>query len=362
MKYLLPLALGLMLLAAACGQQPVASEAPPTAQDSIPDTPEAQVRALSLQIGRSPRDYSLYERRSQAYYELDSLPQSLADIETALGLYPNGPELHYWRGFLAFVQQDTARAKEAYHTAIGLGTQQPEVYYQLGQLYFFQSQYDRALDMYRQAAKMRPDDPQYVFAQGFLEHSRRRHSEAAARYLDALAIDSTFDKALLQLHDLYREAYQNDDEAMKYNARLLQADPLHPLANFNAGSYHLRRALAIRSSDRMDLLKDEVNEATTHFTLATNRDPDFAMAWYNLGYCFWLGDDVRAGDAFRCFGRVVALDSTYAPAWFMLGSIHEKNGDLESALASYRRAVAHQPGSADFRQAVAEVEAQLKGK
>ena len=359
MKYgllLLPLWLALACQSPSGDSGRAASARP----DSIPDTPETYLRAYTEQIKRSPRDYSLYESRAQVYYELDSLPQAIADIETALGLYPNGPDLHFWRGFYAWIADDTTRATQEMEAAARLGSQNPEVYYYLGQFAFFDQAYDQALAHYQDAARLAPEDPQYVFAQGYLEENRRRHSRAATLYLQALDRDTTFAKAFLQLHDLYLQHYQNEDEAMKYNDRLLAQNPLHPLANFNQGNRALRRALAILSQSEMPAFQEAVNEAVMGFTLAINGSPTYAQAYYNRGYCYWLGDEARANEAINDFRRCLEYDPRYAPAHFMLGSIYEKNGDLRTALDHYREAARLQPSSTDFQQAVTELSQQVR--
>ncbi|MEM7659153.1 MAG: tetratricopeptide repeat protein [Bacteroidota bacterium] len=346
--------LGIMVFALACGTSTPAETDAEETTARVENTPEALLSAYTQQIAQSPKDYSLWESRSQVYFELDSLDQAIADIDQAISLYPTGPELRYWRGFLAYVINDTAKAREELELATGLGTQNPEVFYQLGQIYFLQKRYDEAKAEYEQAAKLSIKDPTYQFALGFLEESRRKHSKAVEYYLEALRIDSTFDKALLRLHDVYLTAYENEAEAMKYNDQLLRNQTLHPLGQYNQGSYHLRKALAVMSESGLPFFQEQVNEAVTAFTLTVNRDPNFVQAWYNRGYCYWLGDG-KEEQAIQDFQTVVELDSTQAQAHFMLGSIFEKNGDLATAYTHYAAASRHQPESRDFRIAAEEV-------
>ncbi|MEM7367124.1 MAG: tetratricopeptide repeat protein [Bacteroidota bacterium] len=329
-----------------------------SAQKQVSDSPEALVRALSLQIDQNPKDYALYESRSQAYYELDSISEAVQDIDQAIRLYRNGPELHYWKGFLAFSQDDTATAMDEYQAAIGLGTQNPETYYQIGQIFFLQNKYEQAASFYQQAAKIDPNEPLYVFAQGFLEESLRHHSKAVPLYLESIRIDSTFDKAYARLHDVYYHSYENEEEAMKYNDLLLSQIPTHPLGQFNQGLYHLRKAIAILNQAELPIFKQRVNDAVVAFTICVNKDPQFVQAWYNRGYCYWLGDG-QESRAIEDFQRVVQLQPDHATAHFMLGSIFEKNGDFQTSLHHYEKAASFNPESADFQKAVSEVKARL---
>lgn len=354
--------LGIIFWLGACREEAEPTEAPTTAPgdstqvraDSVPADPAAQVRALTLQIEQQPKDYGLFQRRSGAYFQLDSLPQATADIERALKLYPEGPELHYWRGFLAYVQDDTAQAMQSLRKAESLGTKNPEVPYQMGQIFFLQKKYGRALEAYRKAAQLNPYDPQYIFAQGFLAEEQQQYDRAVQLYKQTLGMDSAYARSLTRLHDVYLDHYESEIEAMKYNEQLLRYRPRHPLGRFQQGNYHLRRALNYAGGSEAETFRRHINDAVLAYTITVNKDSSFAEAWYNRGFCYFLGEG-RMNEAIRDFERCLAIDSTYAPASFMLGSIAEKNGDYRSALAYYQQALALKPESRDFRQAVEEV-------
>lgn len=327
-------------------------------RDSIPDGPEAQVKALTLQIQQQPQDYGLFQRRAEAYYELDSLSRARADIEQALKIYPEGPELHYWKGFLSYVTDDTIQALRSLREAQRLGTRNPEVPYQIGQIFFLQGKYSQSLDAYREAARLDPYDPQYIFAQGYWHEDQQQYDRAAQLYKQSLGIDSTYARALTRLHDLYLNHYESETEAMKYNAMLLRYAPGHPLGRFQNGNYHLRRALAYADGSESPEFRQHINDAVLSYTITVNNDPNFAEGWYNRGFCYFLGEG-RLNEAISDFEQCIRVDSTHAPAHFMLGSISEKNGDYRSALEYYQQALRYKPQSDDFRQAVADMNDQL---
>jgi tetratricopeptide (TPR) repeat protein len=327
-------------------------------RSSVPNGPLAQLKALNQQIAQQPKDYGLYQSRSEVYYQLDSLSQSVVDIERALELYPEGPELHYWRGFLAYVADDTALARRQLRQAERLGSRNPEVPYQLGQLFFLRQQYARAQQAYQQAVRLDPKDPQYRFAQGLLAEAQGQPERAVQFYQQALALDSSYAKALTQLHTLYLEHYESEVEAMRYTRQLLRQQPSHPLGRFQEGNYHLKRALRYADGSQEARFRRHINEAVLAYTITVNKDPNFVEAWYNRGFCYFMGEG-RINEAIRDFRKAAAVDSTHAPAHFMLGSIAEKNGDLRSALERYELALRYKPDSEDFRQAVQEVRQQL---
>ena len=336
-----------------------AQEPSSSAQDTVANDPETQLRALNLQIDNQSNDYGLFQRRSEIYFELDSLSKALIDIDRALKLYAEGPELHYWKGFLLYVEDDTAASLHSLRKAQSLGSKNPEIPYQIGQIFFLQQKYAPALVAYRQAAQLNPYDPQYIFAQGYLAEAQNQFDQATTLYKQSLGIDSTFDRALTRLHDIYLEHYENETEAMKHNQALLRYKPGHPLGRFQEGNYHLRRALSYTDGSQQELFRQHINDAVLAYTITVNRDSNFAQAWYNRGFCYFLGEG-RLNEAIRDFEKAIQKDSTQAPAYFMLGSIMEQNGDLSGALEYYQQALAIKPESRDFRKAVDELEKQIR--
>ncbi|TAE51678.1 MAG: tetratricopeptide repeat protein [Bacteroidetes bacterium] len=357
MRELFVLLCALSCLLTAC-QTP---QKPGTESSAIPDSldqsPAAQIRSLNRQLEINPRDYTLYQQRSEQYYNSDSIEKALADAEMALSLFPNSPDLKYWKGFLAFTQNDSAEAMIQYREAIRLGTKDPEVYYQMGQIFFLQKKYEAALASYQKAVELNDHEPLYWFAQGFLEEQRLQKPAAIKRYMRALELDSLHTKTLLQLYDLYLTGYENEEMATRYLDRLLRNQPLHPLGRYYSGTAHLRKALGLsRDTPRY---REEVNEAVSDFTISVSRDPGFADAWYSRGYCYFMGEN-RLDEAIGDFRKVLEINPQYAQAHFMLGSIFEYNKDLQTALFHYRKAVEYKPESEDFALAVKELEAQLK--
>jgi tetratricopeptide (TPR) repeat protein len=347
-------------LLAACSPSPPAGPASaPLSPDSLGTSPEDQLRSLGVQIGMNPQDYTLYYQRSQAYDRLDSAGPALADAEKALQLFPNNPELHYWRGFLAYNAGDTLRAFSEYRAAAGLGSQEPEVYYQMGQLYFFRGRDDSARHFYRKAREQNDAEPLYYFAEGYLEERRGRIRQALASYRDALRVDSLHSKTLLQLHDLYLGHFQNEETALSYLNQLLRHEPLQPLARYYQGNAFFRKALRSQQPGQEAAYREAVNQAVESYTLAINKDPQFAQAWYSRGYCYFLSPE-RLQEAVLDFQKTLSLDPDHAQAHFMMGSIYERSGDLGSAAFHYRRAAELKPPSRDFRKALQEVEAALK--
>lgn len=332
--------------------------APAFLSDSAATDPQTRLLSLNKQIEYNPRDYTLYQQRGVTYYELDSLNKAIADIETGIALFRNSPDLHYWRGFFAFTIDDTATAMTEFQTAAGLGSKSPETFYQMGQIYFFQGNDEKALEMYDKAAQLNDHDPLYIFAKGFLEENRRLYSKAIEAYLRSLELEPGFDKALIRLHDVYLEHYENETEAIKYLDQLLAVQPGHSLGRFYKGNEFFRKAMKVYNDSQMELFRNRINEAVGEYTISINRDPKYAQAWYNRGYCYFLAD--RYEEAMKDFGECLKNNPKHAPSAFMLGSSYEYYKDYKTALYYYQIALNNNPTFADAKKAVQEMQEKLK--
>ncbi|MCI4667763.1 MAG: tetratricopeptide repeat protein [Bacteroidia bacterium] len=358
LKYIIPALFCLFCLSCAQGEQE-GKTIDVEKIDSLRKDPTFTLELLNEQIEKEPDNYGLFQDRSELYFGLDSLDNAIKDIEEAIKLYEKGPDLHYWRGFLSFIKNDTAAARESYQKAIGLGSQNPEVYYQLGQVYFFQNKYKAAENYYLEAIKYDPKDPQYNFALGFLEEKRQNVPKAIKFYLESLKKDSSFAKSLLQLHDLYINHHSNELEARKYNQQLLNTNLGHPLGNYNEGKYQYGRAIRAVNGGDEKVFAEALNTAILHLTIATDNDPDFADAFYVRGLAYLEGGQ-QVDNAIKDFQRTIELNPAYAQAHFMLGSIFEANGDLKGALGYFKEAYRLKPDGQGFRKAVQEVSRALK--
>ncbi|MDX2246686.1 MAG: tetratricopeptide repeat protein [Bacteroidia bacterium] len=326
--------------------------------DSAAADPAARLQSLNRQLEMNPGDYTLYQQRAVTYYELDSLQKAINDIETGISLFRNSPDLHYWRGFFAFTVNDTAKAMAEYQAAAGLGSKSPETFYQMGQIYFFQGNDQLAFEMYDKAIALNDSDPLYIFAKGFLEERRRKHSAAIKFYLRSLELDPGFDKALIRLHDLYLEHYENETEAVKYLDELLAVNPGHSLARFYKGNYYFRRAMNVYNESQMELFRTRINESVAEYTISINRDPAYAQAWYNRGYCYFLAD--RHQEAMKDFEECLKNNPAHVSAAFMLGSIYEYFKDYKTALYYYQISLKNKPDYADAQKAVKEMQEKMK--
>src|SRR5262249_7774669 len=79
-------------------------------------------------------------------------------------------------------------------------------------------------------------------------------------------------------------------------------------------------------------------EARERYLNAIEKAPNWAPPYLGLGQTYFFEGKPNLPEALKCFRRVVELSPEWPEGHQWLGSVQEKNGDLEEAVKSFERA------------------------
>ncbi|MCL4692004.1 MAG: tetratricopeptide repeat protein [Candidatus Hydrogenedentes bacterium] len=97
--------------------------------------------------------------------------------------------------------------------------------------------------------------------------------------------------------------------------------------------------------------------ALTYFEEVMQREPDYALAYANIGFCHYkLG---AAGDAQRAYEQAQELDPNDPDTYYELGCIHHGQGQRNAALECFRETLRLQPNHAEAYTAMEQVRIEL---
>ena len=153
-----------------------------------------------------------------------------------------------------------------------------------------------------------------------------------------------------------------------------EADLLAELADpANAAWKRTERALLARwslsGSAAMDLLLDrgrrametgDLEAAIAHLTALTDHAPDFAEGWNARATAYYMAG--QFGPSVADIARTLSLNPQHFGALAGLGHIFQALEQPERALEAYRAALAIHPNKPELREAIATLEAALKGQ
>ena len=107
------------------------------------------------------------------------------------------------------------------------------------------------------------------------------------------------------------------------------------------------------------LEEGDFDAAIEHLTALTDHAPGFAEGWNARATAYFLAG--YYGPSMADIARVLALEPRHFGAMSGLGTILEETGDLEGALAAYRKALDLHPNRFDIAGAVERLEHALQG-
>ena len=184
---------------------------------------------------------------------------------------------------------------------------------------------------------------------GLSKYQRGETGPAEAAFRKALELDPKQDDALVNLGKLLEDR-KDYDGALRCYEKAIALNPLNPKAYTDAGTVHVAKAGG-REAGRLNpgpgpSYNDkgvppaggrEYDQAERCFLKATEIQPKFADAWYNLGLLAY--ERGRLEESVRNYRRAIELDPDYVQAHFNLGVSLYRLGDRAGALASLRRAL-----------------------
>ncbi len=253
---------------------------------------------------------------------------------------------------------------------------------------------DEAVDCFRRAIRRTPDSAEFHYNLANVLSRSGHCQEAVAEYRESIRLNSNIPEAYNNLATALNSLGRHD-EALLELKRALELRPDYAEAQANLSTIGEANREAQRALDDPDQLPREIplpvaatpeqwcergsvlqnqsryNEATEAFTQALAIDPDFAAAYFGLGYGLLvqeayeeagnyyeqglLVDDANAAawnnlgtiytalerwdEAVTCYESALQIDPAYANAHYNLGNVYKESGQPSDASACYRRAL-----------------------
>jgi Flp pilus assembly protein TadD len=94
-----------------------------------------------------------------------------------------------------------------------------------------------------------------------------------------------------------------------------------------------------------ELWQKNWSAALTYFQKATEKNPDYADAWLNIGYCY--GKLGRLQDEIKACKQAIRIKPDFAEAHCNLGIFYGVLGQMQDAIKSFKQAIRIKPDDAD---------------
>jgi tetratricopeptide (TPR) repeat protein len=279
----------------------------------------------------------------------------------------------YQQGERALAERRYADAEQAYQRLRDLQPTLAEVHARLGLIHFQQGKFAEAVPALRQALKLKPALPNVATLLAMSLSEIGRHDEALPALEKAFHEKST-DSALRRMAGLHLQRVYTDLErhsnAVSVSLELSRLYPDDPEVLYHAGrlfgnyaylqmvklariapdSVWLHQA-AGEANESQGLLDDAIREYRKVLAVAPNRPGvHFRIGRVHLARSKRADDDAAAeSEALKEFEQELLVDPSNANAAYEIGEIQRTTGQLDQAIASFRRALTSYP---DFGEAL----------
>jgi len=210
---------------------------------------------------------------------------------------------------------------------------------------------------------------------GKIRRSQQLWEESLTAYRKAFAINSQNDQALVEIGRIYYLAYHDLDNAMNYLEEAIQLQPEKGTAYFVYGELLSKekrytealpwfQAATSRTPNALDWYilwgqsaqkAGDLILAKEIYQKAINNSPNFAAAYYELSWIFYLLD--QSSSALDAIDKAIAFSPQEEATYYLRAAkLHEWAGDNQQAVALYKQALKLSPNLVDAKKSLENIE------
>lgn len=284
--------------------------------DSITD----ELSRLNTKVAQNPKAVAPYLERAVYFAQVMQPSEALGDINLALSLDENNPEVYSSLSEVYMYDGKMQRALDALKKATELAPEEAKYNVMIARLFLTMSDYKQTFNSLRDALKKDPANAEAFFISGLAHEEMGDTAKAIENYQLAVARKQDHYDALKQLGIIY--SIKKDNLAIDYlrNAASLRSD--NPEALYVLGMFYQENG----APDKALSVYEEI----------LIMKPDFLLAHYNKGYIYLVfkEDYLRAIESFN---KVIELDEENVDALYNRALAYELMGDKKNARSGYER-------------------------
>lgn len=284
--------------------------------DSIVD----ELSRLNAGIARNPKEVAPYLERAVYFARAMQPNEALGDINFALSLDENNPEVYASLSQVYMFDGKMQRALDALKKATELAPGEARYNVMIARLYLTMSDYKQTFNSLRDALKKDPTNAEAFFISGLSHEEMGDTAQAIENYQLAVARKQDYYDALKQLGIIY--SIKKDKLAIDYLRNAASLRPDNPEALYVLGMFYQEN--------------DDPDKALSVYEEILIMKPDYLLAHYNKGYIFLVfKEDYPL--AIKSFNKVIELDKENVDALYNRALAYELMGDKKTARSGYEK-------------------------
>ena len=296
----------------------------PTSDTSTSAPTPLEVINTKLRTGTDNPD--LFMERSKIHLDSGETAMPLADVNRCIALDSLNAAYHVFKGEVLFHMEQFSKAIVSYEKSINIDPENPDGYARLGEMKLYLRQYQEALNHVNKSLKL--DQMKYYpyYVKGWIFLETGDTAKAVGSLRTSIELNPDFYDGYILLGKLYSGA--GKELAVEYFTSAYELDATNSEPLFQIG-YHYQ-------------INDEPEKAIEWYRKSTQINSGHPFSWFNAGYV-WLNSFEELDSAFQCFAKAAYVEPQYADAFYNMGFCRELMGQPRAALDYYRKTLAVNP-------------------
>ena len=292
----------------------------------------------------NPNYYPVYYRMGEIHLEQQAYLEALHAFDTARTLNRKWEYPQYGIGLVYLAQGEIDRARETFENLTQRKKKFAPAYFKLGQVLATEGFFDDALEEYAKGAQYEPYSAEVVYELAIIFDEKGNTDGAIKLYQRTLEIESAHAKAHLSLGDsLYARgdtetALQHYQEALSLMP-YIKDDFYAPLESYFAGLMTADEAMPILEKAMLVLPEDPRS-----YFYAGNLEADVGNAEKAIEY---YEKTIQIIEADTSYLQMELPLGNFNDVYLKLGELHHQQGDIETAVVYFKRALVLDPALAD---------------
>ena len=312
------------------------------------------------------------------YQQQEENAEALAEFEICVRLNPNYYPVYYRMGEIHLKQQNYAEALHAFEKTRTLNRKWEYPQYGIGLVYLAQGEIDRARETFENLTQRRKKFAPAYFKLGQVLAMEGFFDDALEEYAKGTQYEPYSAEVIYELAIIFDEKGHTEG-AIKLYQRILEIDPNHAEAHLFIGDdlyakgdtetalQHYQKALALMPHIK-DVFYEPLEPYFAGLMTANEAMPILEKAMLIIpndprSY-FYAGNlEADAGNAEKAIQhyektiQIIEADTSYLQmelplgnfndVYLKLGELHHQQGDIETAVVYFKRALVSDPGLAD---------------
>ena len=309
----------------------------------VSDSAVSDLVRLNAGVAQNPALVAPYLERAVYFARREMPNEALKDINSALSLNENSPEVYASLSEVYMYDGKMQRSLDALKKAVELAPEEARYSVMMARLYLTMSDYKQTFNALREGLGKDPNNSEAFFISGLAHEEMGDTLQAIENYQLAVARKQDHYDALKQLGILY--SIQRNKLAIDYLRNAATLRPTSPEPLYVLGMFYQENG--------------EPDKALSVYEEILIIQPDYFLANYNKGYVLLVFKEDYP-QAVESFTKAIEMDNKNVDALYNRALAWELSGNQEKARTEYNKILRMQVNDDRAIQGLNRLDAEVK--